>query len=85
MKLNCVKFLEITEPFIDVNAFLFRCADVVATNEQYIRESAMYQNSSPYLCFNGQNITFQLRTEDEVAEMNMHCCSFFDLIKHKSQ
>ena len=83
--MNCDKFLEITEPVIDVTAFLFRCADVVATNEQYIQESEMYRNSSPYLCFNGQNITFQLRTEEEIIEMNMYCCSFYELIKHKSQ
>lgn len=84
MKIDCKRFLETTESLLDIHEFIYRCADVICENPDYISESSQLHNSSPYLCFNGNQVNLQLRTEQEVETMNLLCCNFFDLVKHMS-
>jgi hypothetical protein len=84
MKVDCKSFIETTENLLDIHAFIFRCADVICQDEHYLRESMELFNSSPYLCFNGNQVNLQLRTEQEVQEMNLVCCGLYDLTKYLS-
>lgn len=84
MKIDCKSFIQTTETLLDIHAFIFRCADVICQDDRYIRESMELHNSLPYLCFNGNQVNLQLRTDVEVQEMNLLCCNLFDLIKYMS-